>query len=73
MPVAEPVRERSAGFARRDRLTDPSTGMGGVLFTLVVGVAASDGRARHRTPECRLSARSAGDERGDDVGGVPVQ
>jgi hypothetical protein len=29
------------GLARRDRLTDPSMGLGGVLFALVVGVPAS--------------------------------
>ena len=29
------------GLARRDQLTDPSTGLGGGLFALVVGVPAS--------------------------------
>jgi hypothetical protein len=63
------------GLARRDRLTDRSTGLGGVLFALVIGVPASGFVPAHGTERRSgvVSAGGAGDERGDDVGGVPIQ
>ena len=69
----ELVRERCAGLIRRERSTEPLSHLCVVVSLVVVIRRPVRARARHRTPECWLSAGGAGDERGDDVGGVPIQ